>query len=498
MGVEVADDEVVTNRTARVQHSIRSGRAGRHMTFTTAKTDAGWRWTTTTWLLDGEDEQLTVQIRLEVHATGDANTALDRPIAVPALVPALLNDLDIKIDGFRLGRPLDLGVGDVEGFVALLLDTERHLPVTVVTPTANGQMDVNGSEQIARKTGGLTHVFNADAEVTWKLSEHLGRQLSVFDGGVRIYWPGFTTNDRPNTHPLWTRRAIEAIGAPRFPTRMLRELAPASTLHDNTPRLVLALQAEQRAAERATSEKRLAELRAQLELAAAAGQGGLEEEFVEQIISEYDTTISTVTRQRDEALSEAQELRERVDQLHDDLEAQRRNWATLGYGPSVSDSGTGSTSEGEPEDVDEEATSIYDAVRIAAEMSEHLEFLSEAYTSAAESAFPRPDQVLTQLRALDRVARRLFESTESKSLRELCPEEGLSNFRSGISTTASGKYAADYQRSYKGATIVLDEHLATGIGAPSAIMRIYFTRDSNDKKIIVGHVGRKLRDKSNP
>jgi hypothetical protein len=44
---------------------------------------------------------------------------------------------------------------------------------------------------------------------------------------------------------------------------------------------------------------------------------------------------------------------------------------------------------------------------------------------------------------------------------------------------------------------MLGPHFARGIGSPNDILRIYWAVDDETKKLIVGHVGRKLRDDGN-
>lgn len=73
-----------------------------------------------------------------------------------------------------------------------------------------------------------------------------------------------------------------------------------------------------------------------------------------------------------------------------------------------------------------------------------------------------------------------------------------SNFRSGISQTAATQYGGDYTIAYGGKFVQMGPHLCRGgVGAPPTILRIYWYKDDVNKKLVVGHVGRKLRDDSN-
>jgi hypothetical protein len=44
---------------------------------------------------------------------------------------------------------------------------------------------------------------------------------------------------------------------------------------------------------------------------------------------------------------------------------------------------------------------------------------------------------------------------------------------------------------------MLGPHLVRGVGAVASILRIYMHFDNERQRIVVGHVGRKLRDDSN-
>jgi hypothetical protein len=73
----------------------------------------------------------------------------------------------------------------------------------------------------------------------------------------------------------------------------------------------------------------------------------------------------------------------------------------------------------------------------------------------------------------------------------------VSCFRSGIGDTASGKHGEDYARTYDGKVIELGPHLRIGT-KPLTGIRIYWWVDFKQKTFVIGHVGAKLGDRSNP
>jgi hypothetical protein len=145
-----------------------------------------------------------------------------------------------------------------------------------------------------------------------------------------------------------------------------------------------------------------------------------------------------------------------------------------------------------------EPQSVREAVEIAATRCPNLVFTQSAYESADESQFSSPKDVLADLLLLQDVALEWASGTMSGDFRNAFNGRH-SNFRSGISQTAATQYGADYTVTYDGQSVQLGPHLCRGgVGAPPTILRIYWYKDDAGKKLVVGHVGRKLRDESNP
>lgn len=129
---------------------------------------------------------------------------------------------------------------------------------------------------------------------------------------------------------------------------------------------------------------------------------------------------------------------------------------------------------------------------------QYLVFLPEAFSSASASQYKRPVQVLDDLLALDRVAGAWQRGELSCDFKSACANEGLTGYRNGISQTARQKYEGDYRRQYEGELVMLGLHLGRGVGAVTEILRIYWYADPEERVFVVGHVGEKLRDDSNP
>lgn len=127
---------------------------------------------------------------------------------IPASSPRFLRDFIAHhslIDG---GMPVSAAshfVGDMESFnrfMTLLLSPDRSLPVVVLTQLPNGTSYAFDPIKLARDTQGLAHVFCLPSTMTFGLSDHIGKTLSVFNGAVRTYYPSFSVESAPWQHHL--------------------------------------------------------------------------------------------------------------------------------------------------------------------------------------------------------------------------------------------------------------------------------------------------------
>lgn len=100
-----------------------------------------------------------------------------------------------------------------EEFLGLLLSPDRVLPIVVLTQLPDTTDYAINPTKLARDTQGLAHVFCMLPNATFDLTDRLGRKLSVFDGAVRTYYPGFSEEADPWQHHLvFPQRIGEWIG----------------------------------------------------------------------------------------------------------------------------------------------------------------------------------------------------------------------------------------------------------------------------------------------
>lgn len=125
--------------------------------------------------------------------------------AVPGLVRQLLEAPGLVRGGRTLEdtpRVIESENG-AEDLCDHLEDSERRLPVYVVTSTDGADAPLVDIDKIARTTSGIARVVQVPSDLTWVLTRRFGKFRSVFGGAVRAYMPGFSVVDDPYRHRLF-------------------------------------------------------------------------------------------------------------------------------------------------------------------------------------------------------------------------------------------------------------------------------------------------------
>ncbi len=142
---------------------------------------------------------------------------------------------------------------------------------------------------------------------------------------------------------------------------------------------------------------------------------------------------------------------------------------------------------------------MLDAVERAASECEHLVFTAAARTSAADSPYRRPQDVLDTLRRLEELAALHADpSGFGRSLAQAATDLGLT-WRQDVSDLARSRTPHEYTVTHDGRRLDLGPHVALGSGSGAGfIARIYLHvadgSGSVPRAIYVGHVGRHLPD----
>ncbi len=451
-----------------------------------------WRYHVTVWVSQNQDrvDGLSVRCRLGIESTTGQVAPPDVPLGRPGVVRDVLEHHQVVVDDRRVGSASVLGTSEIPQLLALLQDPYRRLPVVVMTPSPRTGRPWCDADKLASGLGGLAHVVVLSARTTsFALTDALGtRELAVWGGAVRLYWPGFSKEDGGRQHPVWFDARLQRTTPQSFTGQVFEMLGRVSAIALGAPEIERRLVLEdQRRRQRDASERmrrladQLAERTRDVETAKASA-------IDERWFADYEETLEdaeTVANERDA-------LQFKVEELQDELTAVRQAFADVqrASGGSASNSAVSATDEGP-------CSSITEAVERAETQCPNLVFLPEAYRSAEESQYPDPDRVLQDLVTLNTIVAEWQTGGLAGGFKETMARHGISGYRDGISQVAATKYETDYRRTYLDQQVLLGPHIAHGTGAPRSIMRLYWYVDNENKTLVVGHVGRKLRDDSN-
>jgi len=97
-----------------------------------------------------------------------------------------------------------VGLDNGKKLVAQITDQKRTVPILVISED-EGFLALPGLDnKAAYDLAGLANTYLLDREASWGLTGLLGKSYSCFSGAVRVYWPRFSLQDDPFSHPLWT------------------------------------------------------------------------------------------------------------------------------------------------------------------------------------------------------------------------------------------------------------------------------------------------------
>lgn len=144
--------------------------------------------------------------------------------AVPGLVRQIVDrcglrdgEVPIRSDAHRASEK-----GHIDTLISWLFSGARRLPVIIAAGderTDNPSEPKLDADRLASALCGLAHVVCVPADLTYGLSDALGKSLAVFHGGVRVYQPALDIHDDPRDHRLILGHAVE-----REPTLAAAEL----------------------------------------------------------------------------------------------------------------------------------------------------------------------------------------------------------------------------------------------------------------------------------
>lgn len=364
-----------------------------------------------------------------------------------------------------------------EKLAEMIRDAGRSIPFVVASEDSGFLMHPGLDDDFARYTAGLANVVSIDAEASWALTNTLGQEWSCFNGAIRLYWPFASEPGNPFAHYLWTASrlthgmATTKEAAERICDQIRRIILGVSTVSVRRPLLIDAVRQAARQEEQAARQK---ELERQKQEAASL------EDFIE--------IADGVHKDNEKLKAESEKLEAANKKLREELDQALENIRLIGQAwPQAP------VSEVEPEQESPPATVEEAVAQARKQFSEDLVFGSDV-AKGVEGLNPEagpPDKILAYLRWLAEAARAKRSGPLGKTLIGWLGERGV---------IASSETALDREspterkkRTWNDGVEArcFDMHLKPSDGtSPDRCVRIYFVWRDEDKKMVVGWVGR--------
>lgn len=388
----------------------------------------------------------------------------------PAIVTEILDAYPTRIDGWPVPREVRvLDREAIPGFVTeVLLSPTRRLPVVVISSDLWSGRPCVDPESVRRILDGSAEVCHlVDKFAAFDLTNEVGKGLACYDGAARVYWPGMSLHDPSRLHPYYLSSVLRRFRerAMSWEKMLAQKLAGISATALSQSSLLQRVRRE-------LIEERDAGARRKLE-EATTGRVTMED-----LLRELESCMG----RSDELQAENDSLQARIEQLEYIL----RDWRPLA-----------------PESEEEEANgpplgfaTVEDAVEAARErLSGPLLFLDSALESASDSPFGRPDDVYSLLEALHAVSLRWKEQDGSLGTTwdNALAEKGY-EYKPRIGDTTKGKWGETYRFHYKGEKRLFEAHVTIGSKSAERCLSVHFLRDDDDLVLVIGHVGRHLRN----
>ena len=429
---------------------------------------------TTTCCLARNGKNLQVSISVRIASTQPIVKPLVFSVSRPRLVDLLVMTFPCYVGKTRVhSLPQELDRFDVPSFVDnTLCWPDRRLPTVVVTPEdAPGQYLVDPPQLQKAVLGFAQVVCLRDKSATYELSHALGKELSCYQGAVRLYWPGLTLAANPVDHPLYLPDSIRWHAEHRQPLDryLFRMLAGISGFRfSHAPETALVREFIDR-----DRQDRVHHILSQLRTA----------EETQEIV----TMLEQAWDQNKQLKQENDQLRQENGKLVEDLESLKEALGEAGR--------TGR--RGEPSSPDSPALSspdfpnVAEAVAKAREMfANSLVFLDSAVASAADSPYQQPDRIHDLLGVLhELVGRWQREGHLGEPWKFALKNKGY-DYKEHISPTARGKFGDEYSFLHDGQKLLFENHVTLGARGPETCISIHWYRDDSQKKLIIGWCGR--------
>ena len=434
-------------------------------------------WVTEVGLKQLSDRSIAVSARLACTRRGTDNF-IER--ATPDFIRPIAGIGTALLDG-RLLRPNPWLVSDDEvlSLCNLIRDPKRRAAVIVAslpvgsTDAKNAAFPIN---ILCHRTFGAAHVVILTGPASFRLTDELGKEFSVFNRAVRNYRPNFNTEvDEPHQHPWATARRIQnwdggpAAYASFLADHILKDTVKRSDAESDPPSFakIRRLAAERRIERAKATNATLAE---RLELA---------EDQIVELQSEREETeetfegvLKSIEQERDVAQAKAETATQRARNLRARVEMLE---SALAHGSDPKEPEIPSDLNDFEEWCDKNLAGF-------------VEVLPRAKHAAKKSKYEDPAFLYKALLLLRDyyIPMRRFGSSKANAFKQACLALNIEETQT-FAGDRHGEHGDMYFVRYAGRRHLLDRHLKKGSTRDvRRCFRLYFFWDEDSEQAVVG------------
>lgn len=431
------------------------------------------------WIIAGQfarnGPKLEASVSIRIVSTHPIAKPLSYTLKRPSLVDKLLQSFLCSIGKTPIPlKPRELAKEEAEPFVDdILCAPDRWLPVVTIS-AEQGMRDylIDPNEMQQTLLGHAQVVAFRDSWTSRAWTDALTvKELSCYNGAVRLYWPGFTRKAKPSDHPLHMADSIRWHIDQHQPLaqHLFRSLVAVSGFRFSNPPIA-------RLVREAIEGDKHARFLDMLKNAKAHEESG-------QIMRELERAWDEVEQlklERDEARNQASELSR-------ELEAQKEAWnAYRGQRPTTAPVAEATAPRAPVRNVAEAVE------RARADFPDTLVFLPNAIESARQSPYKAPEKVYNLFQSLDELTR-IWHDTGSigSGWHQALKPKGF-DYAEFISPTTKGKFGGEYTFQYDGKPILFENHVTLGAHSADTCISIHWYRDEGRKRLVIGWCGKHL------
>jgi hypothetical protein len=407
-----------------------------------------------------------VEFHIELYAGYSIRTL--KPTPADPRPPRIVKDLIGKFDCYAFDKKLMTSCiivtnNNLDDFVLNeLLDSSRKIPTIIITPSNEICRPFTDPDSMARDLAGLATVaFIENITATRMLSDRLGRRLGCFNGGVRIYWPGFSLIDDPFFHKLYVGSGI-SVNPRGFDIHFRRLIYDVAC--NNTPDGEIFKRARLEVSRETASKIQDTKDIKKLQQLITEKEALLEAKDYE--ILDLKEQVSQIQKAWGETLRDSQ--RSALEDVDDSIRLEAKKIITAG-------------------DVLEHAESCMGCLII----HERARQCSKGYRTI------QIDELLNVLEALDDLGLEYYENERKLGvgLREWFKIEEerigkrIPEFKIKDHQTTLTKFGEERTIVYRDKKVILEKHFTIGGGDSEGCLQVYWEFDDESKCILVGYVG---------